>query len=130
MQCLSYWAFAVSEFMRLFFFLWFYSPRKNFRSPLPPYKHNSPQCVTAVSDLLRAGRSGIESQWARDIPPVQTGPGGHPASYKTGTGNFPGVKCGRGVLLTTHPLLMPPLGHTGPVTGSLYLFFLRYCSYN
>ena len=29
-----------------------------------------------------------------------------------------------GVLLTTHPLLVPrsiPLGHTGPVTGSLYL---------
>ena len=25
-----------------------------------------------------------------------------------GTGSFPGVKCGRGVLLTTHPLLVPP----------------------
>jgi len=24
-----------------------------------------------------------------------------------GTGCFPGVKCGRGVLLTTHPLLVP-----------------------
>ena len=24
-----------------------------------------------------------------------------------GTGSFPGVKCGRGVLLTTHPLLVP-----------------------
>jgi len=23
-----------------------------------------------------------------------------------GTGSFPGVKCGRGVLLTTHPLLV------------------------
>ena len=23
------------------------------------------------------------------------------------TGSFPGVKCGRGVLLTTHPLLVP-----------------------
>ena len=58
-----------------------------------------------------------------------------------GTGSFPGVKCGRGVLLTAHPLLVPrswksraytsthPLGHTGPVTGSLYLLhthtFLR-----
>jgi len=49
------------------------------------------------------------------------------------TGSFPGVKCGRSVLLTTHPLLVPwswksraipltdPLGHTGPVTGSLLL---------
>jgi len=24
-----------------------------------------------------------------------------------GTGSFPGIKCGRGVLLTTHPLLVP-----------------------
>jgi len=24
-----------------------------------------------------------------------------------GNGSFPGVKCGRGVLLTTHPLLEP-----------------------
>ena len=31
----------------------------------------------------------------------------HKASCKMGTGCFPGVKCGRGVLLTTHPLLVP-----------------------
>ena len=54
-----------------------------------------------------AGRSGIESRWGRDFPPVQTGPGAHPASCKMGTGLLPGVKCGRGVLLTTHPLLVP-----------------------
>ena len=29
------------------------------------------------------------------------------ASCKMGTGFFPGVKCGRGVLLATHPLLVP-----------------------
>jgi len=28
-------------------------------------------------------------------------------SCKMGTGSFPGVKCGRSVLLTTHPLLVP-----------------------
>jgi len=50
---------------------------------------------------------GIESRWGRDFPPVQTGPGAHPASCTMGTGSFPGVKCGRGVLLTTHPLLVP-----------------------
>jgi len=55
----------------------------------------------------RHGRSGIESRWGRDFPPVHTGPGAHPASCKMGTGSFPGVKCGRGVLLTTHPLLVP-----------------------
>ena len=70
---------------------------------------------------------GIESRWGRDFPPVQTGPGAHPASCTMDTGYFPWVQCGRGVPLTTHPLLVPrswkshTLGHTGPVTGSLYL---------
>ena len=41
--------------------------------------------------------------------PVQTGPGAHPASCKMDTGSFLGVKCGRGVLLTTHPLLVSRL---------------------
>jgi len=35
---------------------------------------------------------------------AQTGPGAHPASYTMGTGSFPGLKCGRGVALTTHPI--------------------------
>jgi len=57
--------------------------------------------------LLYSSQSGIESRRGRDFPPVQIGPGAHPASRKIGTGSFPGVKCGRGVLLTTHPLLVP-----------------------
>ena len=63
--------------------------------------------LSRYSDRLWAGRSGIESRWGRDFPPVQTGPGAYPASCKMGTGSFPGVKCGRDVLLTTHPLLLP-----------------------
>ena len=51
--------------------------------------------------------SGSNPGGGRDFPRAQTGPGAHPASCKTGTGSFPGVKCGRGVLLTTHPLLVP-----------------------
>jgi len=43
---------------------------------------------------------------ARFSASVNTGPGAHPASYTMGTGSFPGVKCGRGVTLTTHPLLV------------------------
>ena len=43
---------------------------------------------------------------ARFSAPVQTGPGGHPASYTMGTGSFPEVKSGRGVGLTPHPLLV------------------------
>jgi len=42
---------------------------------------------------------GVESRWgSRFSAPVQNGPGAHPASYKMGTGSFPGVKRpGRGV---------------------------------
>ena len=66
-----------------------------------------PGSSVGIETELRAGRSGIESQWGRDFPPVQTGPGAHPASRKMGTVSFPGVKCGQGVLLTTHSLLVP-----------------------
>ena len=70
--------------------------------------------------------------WRRDFPTAQTGPGAHPASCKMSAVSFPGVKCGRSVLLTTHPLSSAavmeeysynsthPLGHTEPVTGSLF----------
>jgi hypothetical protein len=80
---------------------------------------------------------GIESRWWWEFPSIQTGPGAHPASCKMGTGSFPGVKCGRGMLLTTHPLLVPrswksraipllPLwATTGPVTGLLYFLLLH-----
>ena len=63
--------------------------------------------LSRYSDWLQVGRSGIESRWGRHFPPVQTGPGAHAVSYKMGTASFPGVKCGQGVLLTTHHLLMP-----------------------
>jgi hypothetical protein len=39
--------------------------------------------------------------------PVQSGPGAYPASCIMGTGSFPGVKSGRGVNMTAHPLLVP-----------------------
>jgi len=90
-----------------------------------------PSSVGIATDYGLDG-PGIESRWGRDFPPVQTGPGAHPASCTMGTGSFPGVKCGRGMLLTTHPLLaprswkgraipLPPLwATTGPVTGLLY----------
>ena len=50
----------------------------------------------------------IESRWeTRFSPPVQNGPEAHPASCKMDTGIFPGVRCGRGVTLTSHPFLVP-----------------------
>jgi hypothetical protein len=51
---------------------------------------------------------GIESRWgARFSAPVQTGHGAHPAFCTVGTESFPGVKSGRGVTLSPHPLLVP-----------------------
>jgi len=43
---------------------------------------------------------------ARFSAPVQTGPEAHPAFCTTGTGSFPAVRCGLGVMLTPHPLLV------------------------
>jgi hypothetical protein len=77
--------------------------------PWPPLYRLPLFCMgstVGIATELRAGRSGIKSWWGRDFPPVQTSPGAHPASCKMGTGSFPAVKCGRGVLLTTHPLLV------------------------
>ena len=66
----------------------------------------------------------------------QTGPVAYPASFTMDTGSFPGVKSGRGVLLTTHPLLAPwswksraiplptLLATTGPVRRSLYIYHI------
>ena len=85
---------------------------------------------------LRAGRSGDRippgGVGARFSAAVQTGPGAHPTSCKMGTGYFPGVNYGRGVTLTTHPILPPRSwksraitlstlwATTGPVSGLLY----------
>ena len=48
--------------------------------------------LVGIATEVPAGRSGIESRWGRDFPPVQTGPGAHPASCKMGSGSFPGVE--------------------------------------
>jgi hypothetical protein len=71
------------------------------------YEHsNSSKISVGIATDYGVGGPGIKSRWGRDFQPVQTGPGAHPASCEMGTGSFPGVKCGRGVLLTTHPPLV------------------------
>jgi hypothetical protein len=44
--------------------------------------------------------------------------GEYPASCTRSTGDFPGSKCGRGVLLNTHPLLVPRLKKERGYTSS------------
>ena len=73
------------------------------------YQICGPGSSVVIATKLRAGLSGIESRWGRIILSVQTVSGTHPASYKMGTVSFLGTKCGRGVLLITHPLLVPLL---------------------
>jgi len=64
--------------------------------------------LSQYSDWLRAGWSGDRIPVGeRFFAPVQTDPGAHPASCTMGTWSFPGVKSGRGVTLTPHPLLVP-----------------------
>jgi hypothetical protein len=65
---------------------------------------------------------------ARFSAPFLTGPEAHPTSCTLDTESFPGVRCGRGVTLTPHPLLVPrskteysytcsPQGSSWPMKG-------------
>jgi hypothetical protein len=61
-----------------------------------------------IATELRDGGSGDRNPvGARFFAPVQAVPGAHPAYCTLGTGSFLGVKYGRGVTLTPHPLLVP-----------------------
>ena len=67
-----------------------------------------PGSVVGIATGYGLDGPGIESRWgARFSAPVQTGLGAHQAFCPMGTGSFPGVKSGRGVTLTPHPLLVP-----------------------
>jgi len=67
-----------------------------------------PGSVVGIATGYRLDGHGIESRWgARFSAPVQTGHGAHPASCTMGTGSYYGVKSGRGVTLSLHPLLVP-----------------------
>jgi hypothetical protein len=93
-----------------------------------------PDSSVSIATELRAGPSGDRIPIGRVFPPIQTGPGTNSASCTMGTGSFPGVKYCWGVLLTTHPLLVPLSwksraknlpslwATTGPLTGKLYIY--------
>ena len=76
----------------------------DFRTPY----FGGPGSIVGIATGYGLDGPGIESRWgARFSAPVPTGPGAHPASCAMGTGSFPGVKSGRSVTLTPHPLLVP-----------------------
>ena len=69
-----------------------------------------PGSVVGIATSYGLDGPGIESEIVRmrDSPHL-SGPalGPHPASCAMGTGSFPGIKSGRGVMLTSHHLLVP-----------------------
>ena len=78
------------------------------RSTNNVFKYIGPDSVVGIATGYGLDGPGIESQWGtRFSAPVQTGPGAHPVSCTMGTEYFAGVKSGRGVTLTPHPLLVP-----------------------
>jgi hypothetical protein len=104
---------------------------------------SGPDSVVGIATGYGLDGPGIESQWgARFSTLVQTVPGAHTAFCTMDTGSFPGVKSGRDVTLTPHPLLVPwswksrtiplhPLWAVRPVQGlsactRVYFTFL-YC---
>ena len=74
-----------------------------------PFMYSVGRCsVVGIATDYRLDGPGIESRWgARFSASVQTGPGALPGSCTMGTVFFPGIKSGRGVTLTPHPLLVP-----------------------
>ena len=67
-----------------------------------------PGGVVGIATGYELDGPGIESRWgARFSAPVQTGPEAHPTFGTMVTASFPGIKNGRGVTLTPHPLLVP-----------------------
>jgi hypothetical protein len=70
--------------------------------------HCGPSSVVRVATDY--GLDGPEIEYrckARFSAPLHTGPGAHPASCTMSTWSFLGGKCGRGVTLTPHRLLVP-----------------------
>jgi hypothetical protein len=64
-----------------------------------------PGSVVGIATAYGLDGPGIESWWGRDFPHLSKPD--HPASWTMGTGSSSGVRCGRSVTLTPHPLLVP-----------------------
>jgi len=70
----------------------------------------------SIKNLIKEN-IGISTDYGLDGPGSNPGgdeifrapdqPWGPPGSCTMGTGSFPGIKCGRGVTLTIHTLLVP-----------------------
>ena len=65
-----------------------------------------PGSVFDIATAYGLDGPGIESRWERDFPHLSR-PALRPTQPPVPPGSFQGVRCGRGVTLTPHPLLVP-----------------------
>ena len=96
------WSLSFSyEYMKLYllFAIFFYGIALN--------KHSGPGSVVGIATGYGLDGPGIESRWGRDFPHLSRRPWGPPSLLYNGYQVFPGVKGGRDVTLTPHPLLVP-----------------------
>jgi len=89
--------FFISVVVITYFLKWIRRPKRKF----------VPGSSVGIATDYGLDGSGSNPDGDEIFAPVQTCPGAHPASCTMGTESFPGVKCGRGMLLITHPLLVP-----------------------
>jgi hypothetical protein len=91
---------------------------------MSPYRSRSRDSVVGIATHYGLEGPGIESRWGeifRTYPHRLRGP---PNLLYSGYRLFPGGKGGRGVMLTTHPLLVPKLRKSWAITP-LTLWVLR-----
>jgi len=89
--------------------LWLFVRLRSFLKICNGHENNGgPGSVAGIATGYGLDGPGIESRWGRDFPHLSRSVlGPHPASCIMGTESFPGVKSGRVVTLTPHPLLVP-----------------------
>jgi hypothetical protein len=69
------------------------------------YHHRVPDSSVSIEIMLRTGRQGFDPRRRiLPLPLTSSRLWGPPSPPQCVPGTFPGGKCGRGVLLTTHPL--------------------------
>ena len=107
----NFWWMGSTSHVGFSVFLHWASPQAVDRGTLSRYRgyrgNSGPGSIVGIATTYRLDGPGIESPWgARFSTPVQTGPEAHPASCTMGTRSFLGVRCGPGVTLTPHPLLV------------------------
>ena len=99
------WLTSVANTMQYMYVRWTELKRTAF---IPTKVSSGPGSVIGIANGYGLDGPGIESRWGVTLSaPVHTSPRAHPASCTMGTGSFPGVKSGRGMTLTPHPLLVP-----------------------